>query len=133
MADRKSKKSENIPFLEWLAAAVGLILVVGTIGFMTYQALTAKDTPPSFKIGIERIDQVNAGFVVIFKVINEGEQTAAGVEIEGELRRGAESVETSSVTIDYAPSQSELKGGLFFRNDPREFQFEIRAKGYSEP
>ncbi len=119
--------------LEWIVAAAGLVLVVGTIGFMLYQAFTATDTPPGFKTNVERIDQTDSGFVVVFKVINEGEQTAAGVEIEGELRRGAESVETSSVTIDYAPSKSELKGGLFFKNNPREFQLEIRAKGYSEP
>src|SRR5687767_5662393 len=116
MADKNSKTSDKIPLLEWIVAAFGLVLVVGTIGFMMYQAFTVKDTPPGFKISIERIDQTNSGYVVIFKVINEGEQTASGVEIEGELRRGAESIEKSNVTIDYAPSKSELKGGLFFKN-----------------
>lgn len=133
MADKDSKKSINISFLEWIVAGIGLILVVGTVGFMLYQSFTAKDTPPSFKTEVERIDKVNSGYVVIFKTVNEGEQTASGVEIEGELKRGEESVETSSVTIDYAPSKSEIKGGLFFKKDPREFQIEINAKGYTEP
>lgn len=119
--------------MEWIVATAGLILVVGTVGFMMYQAFTSKDTPPSFKANFERIDQVDSGYIVIFKVINEGEETAAGVEIEGELKRGAESIEKSNVTIDYAPSKSELKGGLFFKNNPHEFQIEIRAKGYLEP
>lgn len=133
MAHKNSKKSDKIPLLEWIVAAFGLVLVVGTIGFMMNQAFTVKDTPPSFKANFERIDQVDSGYIVIFKVINEGEQTASGVEIEGELRRGAESVEKSNVTIDYAPSKSELKGGLFFKNNPHEFQIEINAKGYTEP
>ncbi len=138
MADKNSDSSDeqltdNTPVLEWIVAAIGLILVVGTIGFMLYEGLTSKNTPPDFTTEIERIDAVNAGFIVKFKLTNNGEQTASGVNVEGELKNGGESVETSDVTFDYAPSKSETKGGLFFKNDPEQFQLEIRAKGYAEP
>jgi uncharacterized protein (TIGR02588 family) len=138
MADKNSEnpddqKEKQIPFLEWLIAAIGLVLVVGTIGFMLYQAFTVKDTPPSFKTNVERIEQVNSGYIVIFKIINEGEQTASGVEIEGEIKDGDKIIETSGVSLDYVPSKSESKGGLFFKQNPKQFQLEIRAKGYSEP
>lgn len=138
MADKNSDSSDeqltdNTPVLEWIVAAIGLILVVGTIVFMLYEGLTSKNTPPDFTTEIERIDAVNAGFIVKFKLTNNGEQTASGVNVEGELKNGGESVETSDVTFDYAPSKSETKGGLFFKNDPEQFQLEIRAKGYAEP
>ena len=138
MADQNSnnsdeQKSKKIPALEWFVAAVGIILVVGTIGFMMYKAFTSTDTPPDFTTKIERIEAVNSGYIVVFKLINSGEQTAAGVNVEGELKTGGESLETSSVTLDYAPSKSETKSGLFFKNDPRQFQLEIRAKGYAAP
>lgn len=138
MADKKSKNSKDrkqkqIPFLEWLIAVIGLILVVGTIGFMLYEAFSSKNKPPDFAAKIERIDEINSGYLVIFKLANNGDQTASNVEIEGELKNGAETIETSGTTLDYVPSKSESKGGLFFKQSPKQFQLEIRAKGYSEP
>ncbi len=126
-------QSNKTPVLEWFVGIVGIILVVGTIGFMIYKALTSKNTPPDFTTKIERIDMADSGYLVVFKLINTGEQTAAGVNVEGELTNGGESVEKSSVTFDYTPSKSEVKGGLFFKNDPQQFQIEIRAKGYTKP
>ena len=65
MADKKSENSDEqkqkqIPFLEWLIAAIGLILVVGTIGFMLYEAFSFKNTPPDFAMKIEQIDEINS-------------------------------------------------------------------------
>ena len=138
MADQHSDNAnENhksqTPFLEWMIAAVGVILVAGTVGFMIYEALTSSNTPPDFVTKIERIDAVNSGYLVLINVINTGDQTASGLNVEGELKDGGESVETSDITFDYAPSKSEIKGGLFFKNNPEQFQIEIRAKGYVEP
>lgn len=127
------KGTEKTSFLEWIVAAVGLILVVGTIGFMMYEGLGSENAPPNFTAKIERIDAVNSGYLVLFSIANAGDQTASGVNVEGELKNGGESVEKSDVTFDYAPSNSETKGGLFFKNDPKQFQIEIRAKGYVEP
>ncbi len=138
MADKNEDNSgegqiKDTPVLEWLIAAVGLILVIGTIGFMMYKGLTSKDKPPDFTTKIDRIDTVNSGYIIVFKLVNVGEQTAAGVNVEGELKNGTESVEKSDVTFDYAPSTSETEGGLFFKNDPKQYQMEIRAKGYIKP
>lgn len=138
MADQNSnnsdeQKSKKTPVLEWLVAAVGLVLVVGTIGFMMYEAFTSQNTPPNFTTKIERINAADAGYIVIFKLVNTGDQTASGVNVEGELKNGGESVEKSGATFDYAPSKSEVEGGLFFKNDPKQFQMEIRAEGYAKP
>ena len=138
MADQSSNNSDgrqpgDTPILEWIIAAIGLILVAGTIGFMLYKGLTSKNTPPNFITKIERIEAADSGYIVIFNLINTGEQTASGVNVEGELKNGGENVETSSVNFDYAPSKSEVEGGMFFKNDPQQFQLEIRAKGYTKP
>jgi uncharacterized protein (TIGR02588 family) len=37
------------------------------------------------------------------------------------------------VTIDYVPSRSSRKAGLFFMRDPREFDLSLRALGYQSP
>ena len=138
MADQNSdnsneRQTEKSPVLEWFVAVIGLILVAGTIGFMVYKAITSTDTPPNFTTKIERIETVNSGYIVVFNLINNGEQTASGVNVEGELKNGGESLEKSGVTFDYAPSKSETEGGLFFKNNPNQFQIEIHAKGYAKP
>lgn len=138
MADKDSENSEKqasktIPILEWIVAAIGLILVVATIGFMLYKSFTSQDSPPHFVASVEKISEINSGYLVIFKVKNEGERTASGVEVEAVIKNGEEILETSGATMDYVPSKSESKGGLFFKNDPKQFPPEIRVKGYSEP
>jgi uncharacterized protein (TIGR02588 family) len=71
--------------------------------------------------------------LVEFRALNEGGRTAAGLTIEGELRNGTKVVESSDTTLEYLPSHSERSGGLFFTADPREYQLELRAKGYETP
>ena len=73
------------------------------------------------------------GYLVKFRVKNTGDQTAASLTVEGELKNGAEIVETSAATLTYAPSHSEREGGLFFSKNPNQYQLEIRSKGYEKP
>lgn len=137
MADKQQSNNKREitepPALEWLAAAVGLILVVGAVGFMIYQAVAQEKTPPNISVAVDSIKPNGDGFLVGFRVVNRGTQTASALNIEGELKKGEESIETSSVTLDYAPSNSGRKGGLFFTKNPKDFDLQIRATGYEEP
>lgn len=137
MSDKNSGKPEEqkqeIPLLEWAIAVIGLLLVLGTVGFMLYKAYNSTETPPDFSVTIEKIEKFKNGYSVKFTVVNSGEQTASNVAIEGVLKDGQSDLETSSVTFDYISTQSQTKGGLFFQNDPRQFQLDIKAKSYTEP
>jgi uncharacterized protein (TIGR02588 family) len=128
------ERHENPPVSEWIVAAFGLILVAGAVGFMLYQAITQESTPPNFSISVDSIDQVNdGGYLVRFRIKNTGRQTAAAVAVEGELKRGAEVAETSAVTLNYVPSDSEREGGFVFSKNPQEYELKIRAKSYEKP
>jgi uncharacterized protein (TIGR02588 family) len=127
------KKDQPIPFLEWLVAAIGLILVIGALGFTIYQAATGGKKPPILKVKSTNIEKTDAGYLVKFEVENTGDETAADVVIQGKLTKAAEEIETSSATLDYAPSHSKRGGGLYFKNDPQSADFEILAKSYQEP
>lgn len=140
MAQEKSDdKKENrerpkeTPVWEWIIATVGLILVVSAIGSMLYRATSAESTPPRLKVNIKSIEPNGDGYLVKFLVKNTGNQTAAALTIEGELKSGDQSAETSSATLTYVPSNSERKGGLFFTKNPQQFELQIRATGYEEP
>lgn len=142
MAEKKEDEKENsssrtnnqpIPFLEWLMAAIGLILAAGALGFIIYNAATGEHKPPILKVKHGSVEKIETGYLITFDVENIGNETAAEVLIEGKLTKGAEEIETSSVTFDYVPSQSKRTGGLYFNSDPRQAVLEIAAKGYQKP
>lgn len=125
-------ESETPP-LEWMIACVGLVLVAGALGLLLYKAIWREVSPPEVTVRVISVVQTQNGFLVRFHAVNQGGSSAEGVVIEGELRRGTERAETSHTTLDYLPARSERRGGLFFTQDPRQFDFQVRAFGYEEP
>jgi uncharacterized protein (TIGR02588 family) len=128
----KAGESETPP-LEWAIACVGLVLVVAALGLLLYKAIWGEASPPQIAVRVTSIVPVQNGYLVKFEAINHGGSTAEGVVIGGELRRGTEQIESSHTTVDYLPSNSKKSGGLFFVQDPRQFEFQARAFGYEDP
>jgi uncharacterized protein (TIGR02588 family) len=121
------------PPWEWAVALLGLVLVLGSIGFLAYQVVAGDDSPPDVLIRADAILPVKSGYLVQIRAVNQGGSTAAELRIEGTLRGESGNVETSETVIDYVPAHSHRKGGLFFTQDPRQFTLQLRAKGYAEP
>jgi|SRR5918994_1236173 uncharacterized protein (TIGR02588 family) len=132
-AEKKGQKLDTAPLWMWAIGLLGLVLIIGSIGFALYEAAVGDSSPPNVTVELEGIIPVQNGFLVEFRVLNEGGTTAAGLTVEGELRNGTEIVETSDTTIEYLPSRSERTGGLFFAQDPGQYELELRAKGYETP
>ncbi len=138
MAEKeKSKKKVShlgeSSLLEWITAAIGLLLVAGVLGFLIYRGATKGDAPPRIKIEVESVVPAGENYLVKFRVFNTGETTAAALTIEGELKNGEKTEETSDVTLTYVPSASQRRGGLIFTKNPNQYQLQIRAKGYELP
>lgn len=113
---------------------VGFVLVAAALGVLLYNAIRRDVSPPEVTVRVISIVPMQNGYLVQFYAINHGGSTAEGVIIEGQLRRGPDSAaETSHTTVDYLPSHSEVRGGLFFTQDPRQFDFQVRALGYEAP
>jgi uncharacterized protein (TIGR02588 family) len=127
------EKLDDAPLWMWGIGLLGLVLVLGSIGFALYEAVVGDSSPPDVTVQVMEILPTQNGFLVEFRVINEGGTTAAGLTVEGELRDGAEIVEASDTTVEYVPSHSEREGGLFFTLDPRQYDLQLRAKGYETP
>ena len=132
-AGKDQGKLKDAPLWMWGIAVLGLALVLGSIGFMLYEAAAGDSSPPDVTVQMDSIRATQNGFQIEFRAINAGGTTAQGLTVEGELKNGAESVETSNTTIEYVPSHSERAGGLFFKSDPRQYQLQLRAKGYEKP
>lgn len=138
-ASRSSKRkakpaAARIPMLEWIAAAIGLLLTLGMLGVIGLEAVRGDGSrPPAVEASVERITPTAAGYVVEVRLRNLSSATAAAVQLEGALTRGNGEAATSSATIDYVPGQSTRRVGLFFGEDPRGQRLEVRVLGYSEP
>jgi uncharacterized protein (TIGR02588 family) len=127
------KGGSRPPVLEWLIGALGALLLVGTIGFLVWHALGRDEAPPDVRVVIEGVLELQNGYLVQFRALNEGGATAAQLVIEGELSGPDGPVETSEATLDYLPPRSDRQGGLFFARDPRGLDLQLRARGYAKP
>lgn len=130
---RKRTKSDGIPAWSWGVAALGLMLVAGSTGFMLYRGLTGNSSPPNLVIEVDRVWVRGSDFLVPITITNTGESVAAGLVVEGLVGPAATPLETSSVTIDYVPSRSTRRASLIFKHDPRRFGLRVQAKGYAVP
>jgi uncharacterized protein (TIGR02588 family) len=130
-AASESPREERISRWEWVAGAIGLVLVLVALVVLVREAL-APASPPDLSV---RTDSVRAGrdvYVVHFTVANDGRSPAMEVEVEGRLVDGADTL-TAAASIRYVPGNSRRGGGLLFPVDPASRQLHVRAVGYEEP
>jgi uncharacterized protein (TIGR02588 family) len=131
--ERDSDEARPIPVTEWIVAALGFMLVAGTIGYLVWLATSRDESPPDVRVVADGVVALQDGWLVQFRAANAGGQAAAEVLIEGELAGPDGPIETSEATIDYLPPRSEREGGLIFSRDPRQHEMRLRAKGYVDP
>ncbi|WP_158044815.1 hypothetical protein [Skermanella pratensis] len=121
-----------MPPLQWATALLGLVMTVGSIGLILYDAFD-QDTPPKLQAHAERHSRIHGRHLVEFVVTNDGGATAARVTVEGTLGRAGTTLETASVTFDYVPAHSQTRGGMLFDHDPGTNDVTLEAKSYTEP
>lgn len=130
----RQKERKGPSALEWASGAVGAILAIGTLVFISIEAIEpGAGKPPLLHVQPTGMLAEGGLYVVELKVENRAGETAAAVEIEGELKQGGSTVETSNATLSYVPGHSERRAGLVFTRDPRRHSFEVRATGYEKP
>jgi uncharacterized protein (TIGR02588 family) len=130
---REPPAPRAIPVLEWVVGALGAFLLAGTIGFLVWHALGRNDAPPDVRLAVESVVELQNGYLVQFRAMNQGGSAAAQLLIEGDLAGPDGPIETSEATLDYLPPRSDRQGGLFFARDPRGLDLRLRAKGYAKP
>lgn len=130
----RGKAPSAPPPLEWIAAAIGLLLTLAVLGALGWESANGSgDSPPVIEVSVDRITATPVGYVVEVELHNHASATAAAVEVQGELTKADGTVATSATTIDYVPGESTRNAGLLFEDDPRRHRLEVRALGFSEP
>ena len=128
------KSSAPSPSLaEWTAAALGALLLAGTVGFLVHDALTSHDTPPQPQLSVLGIEPQRGRYLVLMRVRNVGEATAAQLRVTARLTREGSTVEEAETEFDYVPGQSSREAGVFFARDPRAYALEFVQRSYQRP
>jgi uncharacterized protein (TIGR02588 family) len=130
---RRSGKADSKPWLEWTASTVGLLIALALMSLLAWNAFHHDGRPPAVLIEVGRILQQPNGYTVEIQARNAGSSTAANVQVEGTLTRDGQHVETARARLDFVPAHSVRRGGLFFTNDPKRHDLQVRALGYAEP
>ena len=120
-------------WLEWIVFAVGLVLVVFTLAYLIYAGVTMGDEAPSLEVRLGTPEQQPHNFIVPITVINHGDETAAGVQIEVVMESGGEEKARSELEIPFVPRRSKREGWVTFDQDPRTSQLKARVLGYEKP
>lgn len=118
----------HTPTMEWIIGGLGFVLVLGAIGYLLWQGLRGEHRPPKIVLKVEAIEPVGESFLVRVRAINQGGEPVKSLMIEGTIN----SAESSTMTFDNLPADSERLGGLFFTADPRQQKIKLRAHGYEE-
>jgi uncharacterized protein (TIGR02588 family) len=118
---------------EWIVAIISTILVLFVLGYTTYEGLTRGSAPPLLHVQVDSVVQTGEVYVVAFSIGNEGDATAAGVQVEGTLRDGDAVLERSDVRFDFVPVDAVRSGALLFTRDPRQHALRVRPVGYERP
>jgi len=129
---RAPRGRDEISRWEWVAGAVGLLIVGGAVAFLAREAMLPS-TPPDVVVRVDSVTRASGGHVVHFTARNQGRATASAVTVEGELVTPPADTARGEVLVGYVPGRSERAGGLYFARDPRTGRLTVRAQGYAAP
>ena len=122
---KRAASSTPRPVLQWVMAGVGAAVTLGAVGIVVWEALQPP-SPPALSARIVAVQSTAAGQVATVRVQNDGDDTAAAVDIEGVLGD-----QTATATLDYVPGHGHARAYLRFDADPRPAA--VAVKGWSAP
>jgi uncharacterized protein (TIGR02588 family) len=133
MAQQGTHAGSHTSRPEWIVAIVSTILVLLILGYTTFEGLTRGNAPPLLHVQVDSVVQTGEVYVVAFSIGNEGDVTAAGVQVEGTLHAGDAVLERSEAHFDFVPVGATHSGALLFTRDPRSHALRVRPVGYERP
>ena len=78
---QQANANDAPPPWEWAVALLGLVLLLGSIGFLAYQVVAGDDSPPDVLIRADAVLPVKTGYLVQIRALNQGGTTAAELRV----------------------------------------------------
>lgn len=132
--DKKKSNQEKKNFLEWAVFAIGLLLVLSALGYLSYKTFTNKTTPPEIEVKFWEDPSEAAPYRYAVEVNNKGGETAEEVTVELVQKKDNAPIETSALKLAFVPKDSKREGWLNFHHDPKKADtLYVRVVSFSKP
>jgi uncharacterized protein (TIGR02588 family) len=120
-------------WLEWVVFALSLVVTLGALGALAYAALSSGEGPPQIAVELGSPERQGDGFLVPVTLRNNGDTTAAGVEVEVTLVRDGQEVDQGAFTAGFVPHDSTAEGWVTLREDPSSGELSATVLGFEKP
>jgi uncharacterized protein (TIGR02588 family) len=131
MAERRDDEDDT-PLLEWVFGVIGLVLFVGALVVTILNGMRPS-VPPTIVVAMQASEASGGKFRVAFNVVNQGDETAARVQLSATLSEGGNVLETHAVEIDFLPPHASRNASVLFRRDPADLELAIEPVSYQSP
>ena len=117
---QESEERNGRSVAEWTTLIIGVVLIVGLVGLVTYLYVSGGNQPPAIVATPldQEIRHEEGAYFLPIAVTNRGDQTAEDVMIQAELAAGQEAPEMSEFTIDFLAGGETEEGTAVFSTDP---------------
>jgi len=119
--------------LEWTVFALGLALVLATLGFLVRESAAGNDGPPDVVVTLGERRPSRGGHLVAVEVANVGRTTAEDVRVPIFLELPDGTREEAELNIAFLPRDSKRNGWVSFRSDPEKGKLEVGAIAFEIP
>lgn len=115
---------------EKISLGVALCILLLMIGAIVFSWVSSEGSEAHFSITRQQVRAEGDQFYLPLVVINEGDETASQILIEGTLTVDGKE-ESADTTVDFIPGHAEAEVVLIFSADPRDA--EVRVASYQDP
>jgi uncharacterized protein (TIGR02588 family) len=119
--------------LEWSVFAVGLVLVLATLGYLVRESIVSDGGPPDVAVRLGSARPSRHGWLLSVEVTNVGSTTAEDVRVAINLELPDGTRQEAELDIAFLPPESKRQGWVSFRSDPREGTLTLGAIAFEVP
>jgi uncharacterized protein (TIGR02588 family) len=120
-------------WLEWTVFAIGLALVLATLGFLVRESVAGVEGPPEVVVRLGDARRSSTGYLVPVEVHNPGGATAEDVRVPIALDLPGGRREEAEFGIAFLPPDSRRHGWVSFREDPAGGKLGVGAIAFEVP
>ena len=135
MAKKKETKYQDKKnWFEWSVFGVGLVLVLGILGYLVYKTATHVSGPPDLFVEYSPEPGTYEPYRYHVTLHNKGHETAEAIVVELSLVSAGEEPEKTELSFAYCPKESTQEGWVSFSRLPiKSDTIQVRIVSYGKP
>lgn len=118
---------------EWTALACSALLLAAVVGLIVVQMRGTRDPAAPTAVVVGEVREVGDLHHVDVTVTNEGDETAANLQVSAELTVDGEVVTTADQTVDFLSGDEEEDLVFVFEDDPHDGDLTVAVTSFSRP